>query len=387
MISPEEFILAGETNNAWSFRDMTRIGRRDWTPRQNPRNVTATTSSNPLDDELRANCSSGPITVTLETAVACDGRRHVYKKIDSTTNTLTIAFTSTETCDGVSTIVLSQQYAVAKLISNGTNWDLETPQFGSFTSTAISGLTAKRVPYVSTAGLLVDSANLTFDGTTLAFTSTNALFGTSTALTIGGTVMPQVQVHGIDAATARLSIARWSANNAAANLFSAKSRGASIGTHAIVQNSDAIFSLISLGSDGTAFQQAAAITFRVDATGTVSTNSMPGQIAFFTTPNGVTVLSTALIIDSQQNALFSGHVSSQASVTAYNATGIPAGGTAGAGYKFFSTANFGVFGGSGLPTLTAAQGSLYTRSDGTTSSSRLYVNTGTTNWTAVLTAT
>ena len=71
----------------------------------------------------------------------------------------------------------------------------------------------------------------------------------------------------------------------------------------------------------------------------------------------------------------------------YGGTAIPAGGTTGSGYKLSSTANFGVFFGSGAPTLSAAKGSLYLRSDGTTTNNRMYVNTdGSTTWTAVTTA-
>ncbi len=78
---------------------------------------------------------------------------------------------------------------------------------------------------------------------------------------------------------------------------------------------------------------------------------------------------------------------SQASVFSRNATAIPAGGTAGAGYLFSSTANFGLFFGSGTPTLSAAKGSLYLRNDGSTTNDRMYVNTnGTTGWAAVITA-
>lgn len=68
-------------------------------------------------------------------------------------------------------------------------------------------------------------------------------------------------------------------------------------------------------------------------------------------------------------------------------TAIPAGGTAGSGYKFSSTSNFGVFFGSGAPTLSAAKGSIYLRSDGSSTSTRMYVNTdGATTWTSVTTA-
>lgn len=67
-------------------------------------------------------------------------------------------------------------------------------------------------------------------------------------------------------------------------------------------------------------------------------------------------------------------------------TATPAGGTAGVGLAFGTSTNFGVYFGSGAPTLSAAKGSLYLRSDGTTTNDRMYVNTnGSTTWTAVTT--
>lgn len=77
----------------------------------------------------------------------------------------------------------------------------------------------------------------------------------------------------------------------------------------------------------------------------------------------------------------------QAALWAYNTTAIPTGGTAGKGLLLSSTSNFGTFFGSGAPTLTAAKGSLYLRSDGSATNNRMYVNTdGGTTWTAVTTA-
>ena len=68
-------------------------------------------------------------------------------------------------------------------------------------------------------------------------------------------------------------------------------------------------------------------------------------------------------------------------------TGIPAEGLAGLGWMFSSTANFGVFFGSSAPTLSAAKGSLYLRSDGSGTGDRAYINTnGGTTWTALTTA-
>jgi hypothetical protein len=87
------------------------------------------------------------------------------------------------------------------------------------------------------------------------------------------------------------------------------------------------------------------------------------------------------------NVLSSAVVSAVGAATILSGTAVPAGGTTGAGYKFSSTANLGVFFGSGAPTLSAAQGSLYLRTDGSSTSTRMYVNTnGAATWTAVTTA-
>lgn len=71
------------------------------------------------------------------------------------------------------------------------------------------------------------------------------------------------------------------------------------------------------------------------------------------------------------------------------ATATPAGGSAGLGLAFGSTSGFGIYIGSGAPTLSAAQGSLYLRSDGSSTSTRAYINNSAgsgTTWTAITTA-
>lgn len=65
----------------------------------------------------------------------------------------------------------------------------------------------------------------------------------------------------------------------------------------------------------------------------------------------------------------------------------PAAGSAAAAIGISSTANFGIYFGSGAPTVSAAQGSIYMRTDGSSTSTRMYVNTtGSTTWTNVTTA-
>ena len=82
-----------------------------------------------------------------------------------------------------------------------------------------------------------------------------------------------------------------------------------------------------------------------------------------------------------------GQVSATGNALFLAGTSVPVGGTAGAGIMMSSTTNLGVFFGSGAPTIAAAQGSLYLRTDGSSTSTRLYVNTtGSTTWTNVTTA-
>jgi hypothetical protein len=73
-------------------------------------------------------------------------------------------------------------------------------------------------------------------------------------------------------------------------------------------------------------------------------------------------------------------------MTISNATATPAGGATTVRLLFGTTAGFGIYIGSGAPTVSAAQGSLYLRSDGSSTTSRIYVNTnGSTTWTAITT--
>lgn len=70
-----------------------------------------------------------------------------------------------------------------------------------------------------------------------------------------------------------------------------------------------------------------------------------------------------------------GNITTNGFVASANAVSIPAGGAVGEGYTLFST-RVGMFVGSGVPTLSAAQGSIYLRSDGLP----YYNTTGSTVW-------
>lgn len=74
-------------------------------------------------------------------------------------------------------------------------------------------------------------------------------------------------------------------------------------------------------------------------------------------------------------------------VTVAAGTATPAAGSTAARLLFGTTSGFGIYYGSGAPTVSAAQGSIYLRSDGSGIADRMYVNTtGSTTWTNFVTA-
>jgi hypothetical protein len=79
-------------------------------------------------------------------------------------------------------------------------------------------------------------------------------------------------------------------------------------------------------------------------------------------------------------------LSATGNITADSASGLVAGGAS----AFIATnvaAGMGIYVGSGAPTVAAAKGSLYLRSDGSGTGDRAYINTnGSTTWTALTTA-
>jgi hypothetical protein len=75
-------------------------------------------------------------------------------------------------------------------------------------------------------------------------------------------------------------------------------------------------------------------------------------------------------------------------ITAQNGVAVVAGGNTTAAFQTgTTTVGPNIYTGSGAPTVTAPKGSIYLRTDGSSTSTRMYVNTdGATTWTAVTTA-
>ncbi len=99
-----------------------------------------------------------------------------------------------------------------------------------------------------------------------------------------GLVSGSFEVTGVDNASTRAHLLRFSADIESAALVFNKTRGASVGTMTAVQSGDLTGFLSFRGSDGTNFVTNAAIESYVS--GTVASNAMPGSLAFLTTSTG-----------------------------------------------------------------------------------------------------
>jgi len=172
---------------------------------------------------------------------------------------------------------------------------------------------------------------------------------------------------------------QYSANSTAATYLFVKTRGTTSTAFDLVVNGDDLGNLAFCGTNGAAVCTTGLVYAKI--AGVASLTSMPTSLGFSTTPTGSIAASTRMLIDPD------GTLNVYANVKVNQLSAIPAGGSQLQALNFSSTANFGIFYGSGVPTVSAAQGSLYLRSDGSSTSTRMYVNTnGSTTWTAVTTA-
>lgn len=162
-----------------------------------------------------------------------------------------------------------------------------------------------------------ENSNLNiYTNNTLAatFTSTGkTLIGTSnTPIDITGlSAIPQFQIIGI--ASVQMAQIQYSADTIAPVFNAIKSRGATVGTHALLLADDELGRFQFRGSDGTNFQAGASIRALVD--GTAAAGSMPGRLIMMTTPAGSTTPVEAMRIDSTGLVRVVGTLRSRSGIT------------------------------------------------------------------------
>jgi hypothetical protein len=192
--------------------------------------------------------------------------------------------------------------------------------------------------------------------------------GTSTAFTTGSVIF--AGASGV-----------YSQNNSALFWDNTNSRlgigTASPGFGLVVRSAVNINPIVLFAGPSTGFRvgvAASAATFEaVDTTGVASYQPLNVNGSTVTIQTGGTA---RVDLDA------SGNVAIRNVATLASTVATPAGGSTSARLLLGTTAGFGIYYGSGLPTVSAAQGSIYIRSDGSSTSTRLYVNTnGSTTWT------
>ena len=144
--------------------------------------------------------------------------------------------------------------------------------------------------------LTVGSTDLVVD------TSENAVVVGHSAIDGRGRAL---EVLGTTSNASGAELMRFSANAEGPSIALTKSRGGAIGTEAIVQDDDALGTILWLGDDGTdQASYAAQIAAAVD--GTPGSNDMPGRLVFSTTADGAASPTAAMTIDSSQDVTIVG---------------------------------------------------------------------------------
>ena len=71
---------------------------------------------------IRFNATGGAMVANLPPAASAVGRTFIFVKTDASANALTVTPNGAETINGAATFLVSNQYQVVALFSDGTNW-------------------------------------------------------------------------------------------------------------------------------------------------------------------------------------------------------------------------------------------------------------------------
>ena len=176
-----------------------------------------------------------------------------------------------------------------------------------------------RITQIGTGNALLVEDNANPDATPFVVAADGiAIQGYTTSITISGAAESNYQSHGTGATSYKSgnTYFGWSADTGTSlfhspQLLFARSGSNTLGTQAVVSNTNPLGAMRFFGSDGTAFKEAAQILVSVD--GTPGVNDMPGRLVFSTTADGASSPTERMRID-QAGRVGIGSVSTQASL-------------------------------------------------------------------------
>lgn len=251
---------------------------------------------------------------------------------------------------------------------------------------SVTGLTADAVVYATDATTLAQSSSFTFGSTA----GKGLVIGAGTATTDVNAISATHTINNAAVAFTSFKYAVTETAKAAGTIL-AQWLGGSAGTTnalSIIRSGNAAF--LTIGDSGTANTQGLLIgSAGAGGYGEIRAQASPAVAVFET--NGPTVQFNTSAAGGALNFFTNSTLRIQATtggaLTVEPAVATPANGSTAARLCFGTTSGFGIYYGSGDPSVSAAQGSIYLRSDGSGIANRLWVNTnGSTGWTNFVTA-
>jgi len=136
------------------------------------------------DDELvvPVSASGANRTITLPAASGRAGKIYLIQKSDSSANTVTIDPNSTETINGASTFVLTQQYQSVMIWCDGSNW-LTQPNSTERTGKAVASGNGSNTAFTIAHGLGSTPSNVFVDCSSHAIARTYTVDSTNISIT------------------------------------------------------------------------------------------------------------------------------------------------------------------------------------------------------------
>lgn len=133
------------------------------------------------DGIITANASTGNLNFTLPSAVGMTGRQYTIKKVDSSSNSVTLSTSSSQTIDGSATAQLTSQWQYLTVTSDGANWIITN-------STGANAIASVQFSFS-------DVTNAVTSSVITSSTVTTTGSGTLT-VSVSGSGSPQVSING-----------------------------------------------------------------------------------------------------------------------------------------------------------------------------------------------
>jgi len=151
------------------------------------------------DSVVLGDATSGTFTLTLPTAVGIAGKKFILKKIDSSTNAVSIATTSSQTIDGITSRSLLRNNDCIQIYSDGANYKVCSDVYTNYKESSSSGT------YSNATTTFTDVTNLSVTITTHGRPVLVAVVGTGT---LGGLYVQNTSSSGNTAAAGEMKILR-----------------------------------------------------------------------------------------------------------------------------------------------------------------------------------